>query len=98
MAYFEKAISLITDNTSTRLKAILYSNRGESKIILGSVEEGIIDLNKSIKIDPDFNSSYEYRGIGYFKLDNQDQACKDFKKAISIGSDIDQKYLNYCGY
>ena len=98
LAYFEKAISLMNDNTSTRSKAIFYSNRGESKIYLGSFEEGIIDLNKSIKIDPIYNSSYEYRGKGYLKLNNQDQACKDFKKAISLGRDIEQKYLNYCGF
>ena len=98
LAYFEKAISLINDNTSTRSKAIYYSNRGEAKIYLGSVDEGIIDLNKSIKLDPNYPWSYEYRGIGYLKLNNQDQACKDFKKAISLGRDIEQKYLNYCSF
>ena len=77
-----KSIAL---NTIPTAAAIAYGNRGELYVKIGQYENAIDDLTKSIESNPQPAESYYYRSIAEEKLDKQDLAVVDRKKATELG-------------
>ncbi|NCU32678.1 MAG: hypothetical protein EOM23_07095, partial [Candidatus Moranbacteria bacterium] len=71
--------------------------RSFSNYYLNNFEESIEDANKALKLDPKNSSLINLRGVCYRALDNLDQACKDFKKAMDMGNDSGKtNYERFC--
>lgn len=66
----------------------LYSSRGQSRLELGQLQEGIVDLDASLRIDPDFSASYDRRGYGYYLLGDYARAAADFAQALQGLADL----------
>ncbi|MBT5740489.1 hypothetical protein HOI26_05330, partial [Candidatus Woesearchaeota archaeon] len=74
---------------------IVYNNRGFSLNVLGRYEEAIEDLTQGIEIEPEFLGLYAHRGDAHRLLDNVEFSEKDYKTAIELFDQEDEKSI-YC--
>jgi tetratricopeptide (TPR) repeat protein len=70
--------------------ALLY--RGWAYERLGQYDAAVVDLTKSIGIDPSANA-YRLRGAAYEMRQNYDLAIADFNKVMSLKPDFVEAYL-----
>ena len=54
----------------------------------------ISDYTKAIEINPQYAKAYVNRGRSYYFVNSQGDACKDFKKAVSLGHTSTEEWLN----
>jgi tetratricopeptide (TPR) repeat protein len=78
---FTKAIEL-SKNTPDQVH---YFNRAGAKYELEDYIGSIQDCNIAIEIDPKFIGSYVERGRAKLMLGQNESACSDFRKAVSLG-------------
>ena len=74
-----------------------YNNRGFAKEKLGDFYGAISDYNKAIDNDSTKFEPYLNRGRSHYFLNNQENACLDFKKAVSLGDIETGKWLESAG-
>ncbi|QNI57665.1 tetratricopeptide repeat family protein [Synechococcus sp. BIOS-U3-1] len=60
---------------------------------LGNYKGALIDLNKALEIDPNLAYGYRYRAKNYDRQGNMTDACKDMKKASSLGDEVATRNL-----
>jgi tetratricopeptide (TPR) repeat protein len=75
-------------------KAWAYSNRGIAKSELGDKKGAILDQDKAISINPQFDLAYANRGATKSDLGNDKGAILDYDKAISINPQLVGAYYN----
>jgi regulator of sirC expression with transglutaminase-like and TPR domain len=73
--------------------AVAYYNRGLAYINVENYQQAVLDLNKSIEINPQANA-YVARGFAYDRLGNYPQALLDYDKAIEINPSYGLAYTN----
>ncbi len=110
--YFEKGFALYNlydfnqaiENFSKVIKsdslyADAYAYRGFAEFNNGNFMTAVTDLDKSIKLNPSFPLSYGMRGLAKIKGGyKNEEACEDFRKALSLGLTQVQKEIDkYCG-
>jgi tetratricopeptide (TPR) repeat protein len=78
---FTKAIEISKNKPDN----VLYFNRAGSKYELEDYIGCIEDCNIAIEIDPKFIGSYVERGRAKLMLGQNESACADFSKAVSLG-------------
>jgi len=72
-------------------------NRGTSYGRIEDYEKAIADFSRAILINPVHGNSFMNRGLAYYYSGNTDLACKDWKKASSLGLGIaDEAIRQYC--
>ena len=76
------------------LQVLIATEAGEMKSALGNYDDALIDLNKAIEIDPNYERAYLHRAKNYNRQGNTTDACKDFKKAASLGDSVAIEILN----
>jgi tetratricopeptide (TPR) repeat protein len=54
----------------------------------------IADINKAIKINPEYAIAYRNRGFAYYNKGLYDQAIADYSKAIEIDPEYADAYIN----
>lgn len=92
---YSKAIE--TDSAYTDayyLRAKLYDEANQ-------YQSALADLGKAISLQPvpEFHLALvELRGEIYLKINDKENACRDFIQASKLGGDIDDEYLESCGY
>ena len=79
------ASELYTMSISYKETVQAYTNRGVVRKNLGKLVESISDHNKAISIDPSSSYSYFNRGNSFYATEQYESACKDYKKAVSLG-------------
>jgi tetratricopeptide (TPR) repeat protein len=82
---------VIDNNTSSSAEAYFF--RGMSRIYSKLYFPANLDLDKAIELNPDFALAYRERGVlssGFGDLNN---ACKDWKKAASLGDKDSEKLV-----
>ena len=82
---------MIDNNTSSSAGAYYFS--GMSRIYSKLYFPATLDLDKAIELNPDFALAYRERGVlssGFGDLNN---ACKDWKKAASLGDKDSEKLV-----
>ena len=72
---------------------IAYFNRGLSRYHLGDFEGAVSDYTQSIVINVDDADGYLNRGLLYFEIGNDKFACKDLRKAASLGNQFSASWL-----
>ena len=85
----DKSIAIDPKNTNA------YANRGRAKNALKDHQGAVADYNKSIELNPQIGLSYSNRAIAIYDLTGDiESACKDIKKAASLGMEYRINYLN----
>ena len=63
---------------------IAYNNRGNAYYEMMKYEPAESDYNQSISLNPQYANAYLNRGLAYYQMDNNDQSCRDLKKACDL--------------
>ena len=75
-----------------QLKVIIkYLN---AKTALDDHYGAISDYIKAIEINPKYEKAYINRGRSFYSINDKENACKDFKKAVFLGSTTTEEWLN----
>lgn len=72
--------------------AQLYYHRGEAKLNLGRPSEAVIDLSKSIEMEPGRDWVWSTRGVAYEDLGDRRRARSDVLKAIELNPNRSTNY------
>ncbi len=68
--------------------AVTCSARGMDLMLAGEHERALVDLNKSIELDPNRFYAWRTRGDLHMKLNRPRDAVSDYQKALEIGSSL----------
>jgi tetratricopeptide (TPR) repeat protein len=74
--------------------AMIYSNRGVARYLLGDPEAGMRDFDQAIELDPIYALAYYNRGLGRARLGDLAGALRDFDRAIEIEPAYFEAYVN----
>ncbi|MBL8086201.1 MAG: hypothetical protein JNN26_26465 [Candidatus Obscuribacter sp.] len=77
--------------------AQLYYHRGETKLNLGRPAEAVLDLDKSIEMEPGRDWVWSTRGMAYEDLGERRKARSDIMKAIEINPSRSTNYEKLAG-
>ena len=76
--------------------AIIYYNLGVVNAEEGEFEYAMNYYNKALELDPDYAAAYFFRGTLSYRLNDYNNACKDARKAQSLGYDASQLIQAVC--
>ncbi|RYP56128.1 hypothetical protein DL769_009968 [Monosporascus sp. CRB-8-3] len=76
---FEKALEL---GGLDEYEPLAYNLRGTFRCLKGAQEEALLDLDKSIELDPSMTQSYVKRASMHLEMGARDKAADDLEKAI----------------
>lgn len=62
-----------------------YQNRASCYLKINECSKSIPDFTYALKLNPDNGAIYANRGIAYYKTGKKTEACKDWRKAQSLG-------------
>ena len=69
-----------------------YLKRGVTYYSRGNFDQAILDLNKALKVKPDFPEAYLNRGLAHINKGNTEQAFLDYNKAIELNPKYEEAY------
>jgi Tfp pilus assembly protein PilF len=61
-----------------------FSDRGNTRYVMGDYRSAIADYDRAIEIDPDYSQAYARRGWAFLCLDELANAEADFDKALKL--------------
>lgn len=73
---------------------VAYNNRGNEYNRLGNYKQAIIDLDRSIEVNPYYYQAYNNRGNSYFNLGYYDSSVYDYGRSIEINPKFAEAYYN----
>jgi tetratricopeptide (TPR) repeat protein len=73
---------------------VAYNNRGFVYAKGGSVEKGMEDFGRAIKIWPEYDKAYNNRGTVYYTQGRYQEAMKDYIRATEISPEYAEAYSN----
>jgi tetratricopeptide (TPR) repeat protein len=76
--------------------AIIYYNLGVVNAEEGEFEYAMNYYNKALELDHDYAAAYFFRGTLSYRLSDYNNACKDARKAQSLGYDASQLIQAVC--
>ncbi|EMR65682.1 putative mitochondrial precursor protein import receptor tom70 protein [Eutypa lata UCREL1] len=76
---FEKALDL---GDLEEYEALAYNLRGTFRCLRGSQEQALLDMDKSIELDPSMTQSYVKRASMHLEMGARDKAAEDLEKAV----------------
>lgn len=85
---FDKAISMEAENPT------YYNDRASHYIRIENYKDALTDLNKALKIRPEFGRAYYNRGIAKEMLRDEEGACLDWEYAFFLGYEKAEVLLN----
>jgi len=74
--------------------SLAHNNRGVAYRHQGNLNQAILDYNKAIEINSNYDVAYYNRGVAYRHQGNLNQAILDFNRAIEINPDYAEAYSN----
>jgi tetratricopeptide (TPR) repeat protein len=92
---FDKAIAYSKINGEDFPLVYAYHfNRGTAHLKLGKYQEAVGDFSYALKLNPGHPDIHTNRGIAYYRINQKDQACQDWRKSIEEGSRAAEKYIS----
>ncbi|MFC2006963.1 tetratricopeptide repeat protein [Chloroflexota bacterium] len=73
----------------TSIQSEKHLKNGLALVLDGEYEEGIVELNKAIDLDPEYADAYYNRGIAYDKSGEVGKAISDYEKCIELSNDYE---------
>lgn len=58
-----------------------YNNQGFARFRMGQIEEGLVDINKSLELNPDNSHALRNKAIIYIQLGRKEEACDLLEQA-----------------
>ena len=89
----QKLTESIDGEVDPTKKAELYFDRGFIYLKKESYDNAIVDLTRTIKLNPENLAAYLMRGISYSDSGKTDRALADFGKAIDLAPENPRAYL-----
>lgn len=95
---YARYISLNKDGNN----AFAYNNMGYAKYKSGRIEEGLLDIDISIGLNPQNAFAYRNKGLILLDLDSLDAACENLKKAFDLGyknesdTETEELFIKHC--
>ena len=86
--------ALETGSGSSRIRSVLYNNRGTAYHDLGLYGLAIEDYDRAIALDPAFAAAFNNRGAVYPRLGRPRAAITDYDQAIAINPKFARAYAN----
>jgi tetratricopeptide (TPR) repeat protein len=86
----------IARGTHLKDRAVYYTARGQCHGIAESTELAIQDFSAAIELNDAYAKAFDFRGLGYTKLDRNDLALADYSRAIEL-SPTNAEYLSSRG-
>ncbi len=80
-SYMNKAVTM----NSTNPKG--YYHLASLFMAVGNLQSAVQDFTTAIRLDPQYADAYTRRGMMYTLLDKDDEANKDFDRAVQLGTD-----------
>lgn len=80
--YLDKAIA------HSATMAFAWNNRGLARIKTGNIQEGLQDIEHSLRLDPRNAYAYRNKGIYYLEQQQRAEAKLYFEKAAAIDSNV----------
>lgn len=71
-----------------------YINRADHYVRIGNYELAMTDLNRAIKVSPEYAAAYYSRGVLHQFSKNYNKAVEDYSKAIAYKPDYFEAYNN----
>jgi tetratricopeptide (TPR) repeat protein len=65
---------------------------------IGAYKDAISNLNKALKLKPDYAEAYNNRGIAKGNMGEYKEAIADYDKALKLKPDYAEVYVNRCVY
>ncbi|KAK0378395.1 mitochondrial import receptor subunit tom-70 [Colletotrichum limetticola] len=90
-AAFEKALEL---GDLGEFEALAYNLRGTFSCLLGKHDDAMVDLTKSIELDPSMTQSYIKRASMNLELGAPEKAAEDFEKAMEQNTEDPDIYYH----
>jgi tetratricopeptide (TPR) repeat protein len=96
-----RELSLAIDHARQKESSIMlpvyYTFRGNSYLKLDQFDKALADYNSALALGDGTGAIYANRGIANYKVGKRDLACKDWKRAKSMGiSSVNQYITKYC--
>lgn len=82
------------EKTIGGLNAVDWFNKGSEAESANRWREAVGAYKKAIKLKPDYAEAYNFRGLAYWNLDNNQQAIKDYTKTLELKPDYAEAYFN----
>ena len=79
--YMNRAVMMNTTNPKG------YYHRASLFMAVGNLRSAVQDFTTAINLDPQYTDAYTRRGMMYTLLDQEDNARKDFDRAVLLGTD-----------
>ncbi len=74
------------------IRAYAYFVLGKTKVAEKNYDEGVVDLDKALQLNPNFISAYYARGIAKSNLSDYNGAIADYDKYIELNSEDAEVY------
>ncbi|GCL60080.1 serine protease [Microcystis aeruginosa] len=91
---YDEGLDTITQAINRAPRAFWYVIRGGSYSLQKKYELALADLNKAMKLNPNYALAYSGRGELYYYQKKYDLALADFNKAIDINPNFAEAYSN----
>jgi len=85
--------ALQSGDLSDQQAANALTTRGAVYVGKGEYDKAIQDLDKAIRLDPDYAGAYDNRGTAYLGKGEYDRAIQDFDQAIRLNADDEVAYV-----
>lgn len=74
---------------------VLYNQRADLKLYMNDLDGAILDVNQAIQYNPQYITSYITKAEILYKLENYDEMCDNFNKAIALGFENNRDKFDY---
>ncbi|MBD2622192.1 tetratricopeptide repeat protein [Microcystis flos-aquae FACHB-1344] len=91
---YDEGLDTITQAINRAPRAFLYVIRGGYYSLQKKYELALADLNKAMKLNPNYALAYSGRGELYYYQKKYELALADFNKAIELDSKLAEAYSN----
>ncbi len=105
--YYQQKFNVLTISVSQQVYlqnldekqtvALIVSNRGNAKNMLGKYEEAIEDYNEALRLNPQYAETYYNRGIARQMIGKHREAIGDYDEAIRVNPNYTDAYNNRGG-
>jgi protein O-mannosyl-transferase len=82
---FTEGMNALTNAINIRPNEYMYQSRASAFFNLNRYEDAIYDYTKALSINPQMGETLFNRGVSYYRIQQQAQACEDWRKAVTLG-------------
>jgi len=94
IACFSHALSQTTERVRALDQSVVYSSRGDARLLISDYDRAIEDYGQAIHLNPNYTEAYYNRGNAYYYKGDYDRAVADYDQAIRLNPNLAMAYYN----